>query len=344
MVNKSKTITLLPYLQQVKNRKKILTSIFLGKTPKIIEFKNGKKINVESLDFNLLVCLLGAITFSTSYTIINGKIEFSFDTKNKFSVNIENPEPEDKILLELFFYAQKYGANFIKDDQTKDFRDDTLRIYSDCGKKIIETNAGIKFYVDSIHPRILTETFVQKIHLINSQDDWKNKTVLDIGASFGDTPLFYSQLGAEVYAIEANKTIYENMLKNFSLNPSLSKKITPVNMAVGKLRYQLYKNNYNQSDLEEYTFEQTFEKLGLSHVDLLKLDCKGCEHELTEKFLKNVNRIKIEYREYGAKNQKLEDLLKLLDNSGFKTMIYRHSPLDNNSNKNFGLLYGFSDH
>lgn len=337
---RNQVITLLPYIQNIKNKRTFLASIFLGKIPKKIEFKGGGSINTKSFDFNLLVCLLGAITYSTSYNIQDGKIEFCYDTKNKFTINIEESTREDRTLLELLFWAQRFGANFVTDNDMNNFRDQTFRLSIANGKKIIETSTGIKFYLDSIHAGILTETYVQKIHLINSNDDWKNKTVLDIGANYGDTALYYAQLGATVYAIEAVKSIYEGMLRNLSLNSKLAKKISPINIAVGKFSYELYKN-YDLDGIQEYTFEETFEKFGITNIELLKMDCKGCEFGLTKKVLEKVNRIKIEYKA-NDNSHRLVNLIKLLDDAGFKTMIYRHSPLDNNSNKIFGHIYGFS--
>ena len=47
------------------------------------------------------------------------------------------------------------------------------------------------------------------------------------------------------------------------------------------------------------------------------MDCKGCEFLLTENALKNVDMVKIEFLSLDN-SHKLKDLLKILENAGFK--------------------------
>jgi hypothetical protein len=69
------------------------------------------------------------------------------------------------------------------------------------------------------------------------------------------------------------------------------------------------------------------------------MDCKGCEYLLTENALKNVDRVKIEY--LSDRSHKLKDLLKILENAGFKYMIYKINPFQHNiSNNVVGHIYG----
>ena len=56
------------------------------------------------------------------------------------------------------------------------------------------------------------------IHKMNDDEDWKGKTVVDVGASMGDTPLYYASMGAKVYAFEISESIYNNMLENKKIN------------------------------------------------------------------------------------------------------------------------------
>lgn len=77
----------------------------------------------------------------------------------------------------------------------------------------------------------------------------------------------------------------------------------------------------------------------ISKVDLLKMDCKGCEFFLNEKSLEKVKRIKIEYVAMDS-SHKLKDLLKTLEKMKFKYMIYRIEPFNYTSNKMIGHIYG----
>ena len=41
--------------------------------------------------------------------------------------------------------------------------------------------------------------------------------------------------------------------------------------------------------------ETARKKFKIDHIDLLKMDCKGCEFFLSDNDLKNIDRIKLEY-------------------------------------------------
>ena len=75
-----------------------------------------------------------------------------------------------------------------------------------------------------------------------------------------------------------------------------------------------------------------FSEYDINHVDLLKLDCKGCEFFITEMVLEKTDKIKIEFN---ANNSplKLEDLLKKLKNSDFEYMLYKTNPMKRTSNR-----------
>ena len=73
-------------------------------------------------------------------------------------------------------------------------------------------------------------------------------------------------------------------------------------------------------------------------IELLKLDCKGCEIYLDKKFLAHVNSIKIEYMGQFT-SSKLDDLKNILEESGFNYEIYRSTPFSRLSNKLNGHIY-----
>ena len=71
---------------------------------------------------------------------------------------------------------------------------------------------------------------------------------------------------------------------------------------------------------------------GIHHidkVDLLKINCKGCEFFLNNNELK-IDRIKIEYVVRGE--YKIQNLLKQTQNSGFHCTMYRDSDSKNSGN------------
>lgn len=351
---------IIPYLLPVENKFVMISSILLGFSNYTIKLKNGEKIKLKYSQIYNIYCLLGALCFATSYSVKPGnKIEICQDMKNKFTVSLEDLSYEDNNMLELLFWGSRFGANFITNEENvKNFRDKTFKIIEENNKKIIETKNGIKFYLDSIATsNTIVETFVNNLHAINSDIDWENKVVIDVGAEFGDTPLYFASMGARVYAFEPLKTHFDGMIRNLSLNPRLSERIIPINAAIGKdevlnFRYEDSKHSspgasfvYNTrkgdvvvTKINGYSLETAMKKFGINHVDLLKMDCKGCEHFLTVEGLKNVDSVKIEHLSKDA--YKLENLLDVLEKAGFEWILYRQNLQSRRSNRITGYVYG----
>jgi FkbM family methyltransferase len=148
------------------------------------------------------------------------------------------------------------------------------------------------------------------------------------------------------------------MLKNLELNPVLTKNIIPINAAIGKdgiLKFYestregggsgaSYLNNrqthdFQITEVQGYTLRNAKKKFGISYIDLLKMDCKGCEFSLTKDDLEHVENIKIEYGIINDED-KLENILQLLESLGFKCMLYRFTEQGRSSNKLQGCIYG----
>ena len=352
----------LPHLSPIKNKIGLLLSIILGSSRYKIILKNNTVVTFDSSKFVIMRSLLGILTYAADYRVISrNEISVSFDLKEYFTLPLANLTYEDENFLELLFLGTKYGADFITDDKIpkENYRDKTFLIIRFDGKRILETSTGVRFYIDSMHVgNTIIETFVKNIHLINSGYDWTDKVVIDVGAECGDTPLYFADKGAKVYAFEPVKTHYDAMMRNIGLNPDLSKKITPINAAIGKdgiLKFIestnfgggpgasfLYDNQDGRGRTTEvlgYSLESALEKFSMQNIDLLKMDCKGCEFFLNEDVLKNVNMVKIEYSIHSDEH-KMENLLKVLENAGFRCIVYRNNDQNRRANKLSGNIYG----
>lgn len=366
-MNLQKNIGLLYFLSPfisshsiIENKINLIISILLGKKTIKLKIKNLPDVFFKIDDFTLMQSFIGSLTFATNYSLVNEKfIELSFDFKHKFTIPISNFSEEDRNLVETLFLCVRAGADFLTENSENpgDFRSKTLKIYEKEGKKIIETFSGIKFYLDSIHPgNTIVECFINDIHSIRYSDDWTEKIVIDVGAECGDTPLYYASKGAKVFAFEPVPDNYNSMLKNFSLNPSLSKNIVPINAAVGKngtlkffqspdsptygssFVYNRYGDKAKTIDVKGYELKKILDEFEIKKVDLLKMDCKGCEIYLNQEILKHVNSVKIEYMSQFSSN-KFEDLKQLLEDSGFICTVYRNSPFARLPNKLNGHIY-----
>jgi len=349
----------LPFISVVENKVSLVCSILFGKSEYKIKIKNTI-IEIPRTKFNSLRALLACLTYAISYSLdSSGNLEISFDENSKFRIMLKKLSFEDANLLELLYFGNRYCANFLNEVTLPDIRKQTYTITSENDKKIIITSNGIKFFIDSIHPgNTIIETFVREIHSINPKIDWNNKIVVDVGAECGDTPLYFASMGAKVFAFEPLKKHFEFFKKNMSLNPALSRKIIPINAAIGKdeqLKFYVSDDdesgsfgasfisnnqdkNFKYELVDGYKLETARKKFGIDHIDLLKMDCKECEFYLTDDDLKDVDRIKLEYTIQNEKF-KLDNLLDLLKRNGFRCSIFRNQDNNRLSNRVAGNIY-----
>jgi len=353
---------ILPFIFVVKNKISLLSSIMFGQKY-TIQIRDNTKIEFDKQKFDIMLSFLGILTYATSFDIIpDRKIRISFDMdRNSFTIPLDNMSLENENLILTLFGGLRHGADFVINDDCLATRDKSFKIKYEGGKKIIETNTGIKFYLDSIHPgNTIVETFVQDIHATDSEYDWNDKIVIDAGAECGDTPLYYASKGAIVYAFEPMKAHFDAMMRNLSLNPELAKRITPINAGIGKdgtlsfyhsnradiaesssFVYNTHGDNAKIFHVKCFSVKSAIKDFNIDHVDLLKMDCKGCEYFITKNDLVDVSRVKIEYEALDYVGHTVNELLQILRESNFDYKIYRTNPnRDRLSNKITAHLYG----
>jgi FkbM family methyltransferase len=146
--------------------------------------------------------------------------------------------------------------------------------------------------------------------------DVQNKSVLDIGAFIGDSPIYFILKGAKkVYAIEPHPDAYNEMLENIKLN-NMEDKIIPINIGIN------YYNNYviiyenaldtqgtllkskgNGTKIPASKLSDIIEKYNID-AKILKMDCEGCEYDIILKdydTVKEFDEIGFEYHAYNTK-------------------------------------------
>ena len=121
--------------------------------------------------------------------------------------------------------------------------------------------------------------------------NWKQKIVLDIGADIGSSALFFLMNGADyVYLLEKEqeyKTTYESI----------------------KQKYPILKNSIMLNSLADMPHD----------VDVLKMDCEGCELQLlTEDLLNKANEFVVGLHKPQLDDSQFEQKKKLLESHGGK--------------------------
>ena len=192
----------------------------------------------------------------------------------------------------------------------------------------------IGFFLGSIEPIILLETFVSKIHEVVKARE--GMSVIDAGACFGDTALYFAMKGCKIFAAEPNPTNYKAMLKNISLNPKLRSLIKTYRYAIGidgRMDIRVNKGIDGTSSIygigssiktSSYSLGTFMDKCKLKKADILKMDCKGAEDYLLPVELERIGYCaKIEYE---AIKYNPEILINKLKKAGFnKIERYRHN-------------------
>ena len=256
-------------------------------------------------------------------------------------------------LVGLIFECVKYGIKLSDFNRLGNFhfQDENMKI--DFHKKIIITPDGAKFALGNIDPGIFSETYIQKIHnrLIG---DFNKLTVLDVGANFGDTPIYFAKRGAIVWAIEPVKLNYEALIKNLALNSEL--KVSVSKYAIGPLRNLVINSSTYSLDgsasgfytkghainetVESLSVREFLKRKGLDQIDFLKMDCKGCERYLSQDDLKCVKKyLHIEFDPYSSTDD-INNLIDLVNTAGFDYAILNHNvEAGLGYGKNFGTIY-----
>ena len=275
----------------------------------ILRFKTFLRVvaAVKNWFFILLVCIFPRKNFFAIFR--NGyKMKFSLETWKDFinCVNFFRIFPFGKIDGEKV--KIKYGIN---------------DLVFNCGK---------------IGPCALNEVFGIEIYKeFLNYFNIKNKIVVDIGASFGDTAIYFALHGAnQVYAFEPLPSVHKLAEENIKLN-NLQNKCQVINAAVGwgKGAYiEDFKFKYIfERDLKEYkenkqvsiiTLQDIVDKFNVKDA-VLKIDCEGREYDIilnsSDVLLRKFDYIIIEYH-YGGDN--LRDKLSAV---GFSVKIGKTAKL-----------------
>lgn len=166
----------------------------------------------------------------------------------------------------------------------------------------------------------IVEIFEKNTYL----QDFQNFTVIDIGASTADSSIYFAIKGArEVYAVEPMKESFDIALYNVQLN-NLESKVHLINAALsskpGRVDLIVSSQNPNANSISptetvkrgginfdskrvinSISLRDIVSQYNLSKIDLLKMDCEGCEYEviqsIDEKTISLIDNIILEFHD-----------------------------------------------
>jgi FkbM family methyltransferase len=173
---------------------------------------------------------------------------------------------------------------------------------------------------------LIREVFLEKAY---SWLDFKNKTVVDVGANIGDTAVYFALNGAKkVYSLEPYPYSFDLLKRNLDMNNITSRKVVPINAGIGAkdgsvVIERTYKNT-GSDDMKKFKrgkeipiicFETLLKTYNLDDA-VLKMDCEGGEYpsifHSSKETLRKFSRIQMEYH-YGYK-----ELVRYLERCGFR--------------------------
>lgn len=162
------------------------------------------------------------------------------------------------------------------------------------GNTLAITNKNIKLFLMKDYTNVLDEIFIRKVYGVNY---FIGKDVVDVGASIGDTALYYISNGAStVFGFEMDKERYKLCVKNIELNTLTS-------------RIAILNESADSNAVRKLILEKDL------HNIVLKLDCEECEFEIIKNLTHDVfERIDYIIMEYHSDP---DNIIKKLTETGF---------------------------
>ena len=182
------------------------------------------------------------------------------------------------------------GHSLFLDLLSKDYRKKSferwLKIFVDSA-----LSQGI-YFTQNTPPLSLREIFTQGIYNIEGFTPAKGQVVLDVGANYGDSSIWWAKkFGAKVVAFEPLNDVFIELEKNVELN---SADVIAYNVAIGNGE-EISGNSQGRmfsaggvlkiktKRLDDYSFDR---------VDLLKIDVEGFEYEVLKGAENTINKFK----------------------------------------------------
>lgn len=234
------------------------------KSKVVVRYRNGFNLSYEKGQMWNHIRLATAIRSGINVQLMN-------NNRVRFSVGgvTFQKELDDQCLYFLYYAAKLFlgGAKFVDDT--------TVLLPNSVRFKFSNQDVSALCHID--------ETFLEEAYGLLAV---YNKTVLDVGASIGDSAIYFALKGAKrVYAYEPNKETFSYLLENVKIN-SMEDKVVPLNIAIASKQGKVCLIPETSSGSSHVSNEEVecgywvdAEPLPLN-ADILKMDCEGCEYDV----------------------------------------------------------------
>jgi len=184
--------------------------------------------------------------------------------------------------------------------------------------------------------RIVTETFRDRPYLRGIGSMTETPVVVDIGGYIGDFSLYAAKrLGARVIVYEPVPENFSLIQENCRLNPWANMRVwnkavasapeISINVAREKddvhASSHMYQNANEKITIKATRIDDLFTENAVSRIDLLKVDCEGCEYEILRdaavSTLERIENVAMEYHCIDGWEAKLDSVCTRLRIAGF---------------------------
>ena len=178
------------------------------------------------------------------------------------------------------------------------------------------------------------ELFVEEIYKFKAQDD--TPYIIDCGSYIGTSILFFKTQypNAKILAFEPDNSNFEllnNNIKNWDLkdieiqNAAIWIDNLGVNfIADGNMASKIDESNNTAHNENQKTKSVRLKDLLTEKIDFLKIDIEGAEYAVIQDIANELNRVQnmfIEYHGLASETYKLETILRIVSEAGFKCYI-----------------------
>jgi FkbM family methyltransferase len=193
-----------------------------------------------------------------------------------------------------------------------------------------------QFVLNYIRPYEVIKTYKEIFgtEIYQFSTSTKNPVILDCGANIGISTLYFAinYPTSTIYAFEPDKSIFNILSKNIKDNKLTN--VVAYNDAIwttdctlsfsnkGSEASQIDMTGISSTKVNAIKFSHFLSKL--EHIDFVKMDIEGAEFEVIQdcaNYLHKIEHLFLEYHGTCSETEKLNSLLEIVKNAGFKVYI-----------------------